>query len=94
MNMFEPEDDDRAVVEPVVVDLRIASNNQTYEEVVKDLMLEENQYLRELDMIIKVFREPFSEINDQNGKMVKNSDLLAHPAKHISATCCSFAMRI
>ncbi|XP_035214652.1 son of sevenless homolog 2-like isoform X1 [Stegodyphus dumicola] len=34
----------------------------TYDEVVKDLIHEEKQYIRDLNMIIKVFREPFAEI--------------------------------
>ncbi|GFS46474.1 son of sevenless homolog 2 [Trichonephila inaurata madagascariensis] len=34
----------------------------TYDEVVKDLIHEEKQYIRDLNMIIKVFREPFVEI--------------------------------
>lgn len=31
----------------------------TYDEVVKDLIHEERQYIRDLNMIIKVFRVPF-----------------------------------
>ncbi|KAG8175655.1 hypothetical protein JTE90_006830 [Oedothorax gibbosus] len=34
----------------------------TYDEVVKDLIHEEKQYIRDLNMIIKVFREPFVPI--------------------------------
>lgn len=34
----------------------------TYDEVVKDLIHEERQYIRDLNMIIKVFREPFDKI--------------------------------
>lgn len=34
----------------------------TYDEVVKDLIHEEKQYIRDLNMIIKVFCEPFVKI--------------------------------
>lgn len=34
----------------------------TYDEVVKDLIHEEKQYIRDLNMIIKVFRQPFVRI--------------------------------
>ena len=34
----------------------------SYEDIVKDLVLEETQYMRDLSMIIKVFRAPFVEL--------------------------------
>lgn len=57
MDMFFQDDDETIQVENMQVDL--GSTSQTYEELVKDFVLEENQYLRDLNMIIRVFREPF-----------------------------------
>jgi len=57
MDMFFQDDE-----ETMTVDNSLAEHTgptQSYEEVVKDLILEENQYLRDLNMIIRVFREPF-----------------------------------
>ena len=38
----------------------------SYEEIVKDLVLEETQYTRDLNMIIKVFRAPFIKMFDRS----------------------------
>ena len=40
-----------------VVNLENVPSPQTYDEVVKDMILDEKQYLRDLQMITKVFRE-------------------------------------
>ncbi|CAM1325467.1 SOS1 (predicted) [Pycnogonum litorale] len=38
----------------------------TYDEVVKDLIHEEKQFIRDLNMIIKVFRDPFARLSHQD----------------------------
>jgi son of sevenless-like protein len=58
MEMFSPGDE---------VSLSLTEEPQrrvslTYEEMVKDLVLEEDQYIRDLNMIIKVFRQPFAKL--------------------------------
>ena len=57
MDMFFPDDDDTMEVDDLQIDL--GSTSQSFEELIKDFMLEENQYLRDLNMIIRVFRDPF-----------------------------------
>jgi len=57
MDMFVQDDDETIEIDTQQIDL--VSTSQSYEELVKDFMLEENQYLRDLNMIISVFREPF-----------------------------------
>lgn len=55
--MFFQDDEGAMVVQENIIDQHSVS--QSYEEVLKDFILEENQFLRELNMIIRVFREPF-----------------------------------
>jgi len=57
MDMFFQDDDETIEVDNQQIDL--GNTSQSYYELVKDFVLEENQYLRELNMIIRVFREPF-----------------------------------
>lgn len=57
MEMFFQDDEGAMVVQENIIDQHSVS--QSYEEVLKDFILEENQFLRELNMIIRVFREPF-----------------------------------
>ena len=56
MDMFSQEETD---VSLPLEDEPIRRESLTYEDIVKDFILEENQYLHDLNMIIKVFRAPF-----------------------------------
>lgn len=56
MDMFSQEETD---VSLPLVDEPVRRESLTYEDIVKDFILEENQYLHDLNMIIKVFRAPF-----------------------------------
>lgn len=58
MDMFSQEEND---VSLPVVDEPIRRESLTYEDIVKDFILEENQYQHDLNMIIKVFRAPFAQ---------------------------------
>lgn len=40
----------------------VRRDSLTYEDIVKDLILEETQYMRDLSLIIKVFRDPFARL--------------------------------
>ena len=51
MDMFKQED-------AILFNDEETSTRQTYEEVVKDLILDEKQYLRDLHMITKVWKTP------------------------------------
>ena len=59
---FQDDDDDAFTVEEERVVEQIESEKKSYEDIVKDLILDETQYLRELNMIIKIFREPFIKL--------------------------------
>ena len=56
MDMFSQEEAD---VSLPPIDEPIRRESLSYEDIVKDFILEENQYLHDLNMIIKVFRAPF-----------------------------------
>ena len=60
MDMFCEDDEDMLLVEEEPIKTRV--KDLTYEQIVKDLILEEKQYLRDTNMIIKVFREPFVKL--------------------------------
>ena len=69
MDMFCEDDEDMLLVEEEPSRTRV--KDLTYEQVVKDLILEEKQYLRDTNMIIKVFREPFVKLFPKS--QVRNS---------------------
>ena len=46
----------------VVEDEPVRMEKMTYEEIVKAIIVDETQYLRDLNMIIRVFRAPFVEL--------------------------------
>jgi son of sevenless-like protein len=68
MDMFYQEEQPISAPPPAVVttaedeDLPVARASVTYEEVVKDLIHDEKQYLRDLNMITKVFREEIGKL--------------------------------
>lgn len=57
MDMFSSEED---VSLPLVEEpIGLRTEAQSYEDIVKDFIFEETQYMRDLSQIIKVFRAPF-----------------------------------
>ena len=60
MDMFFQDDEVSLGVEEELPIKR--RDSLTYEDIVKDLVSEERQYTRDLNMIIKVFREPFTKL--------------------------------
>ena len=56
--MFSQEED----VSLPLIEEPIRTDSWTYEEIVKDFIHEETQYMRDLNMIIKVFRAPFQKL--------------------------------
>ena len=59
VDMFTQEEDVTAMM---IEDEPVRRESMTYEEIVKDFIMEETQYLRDLNMIIKVFRAPFADL--------------------------------
>lgn len=62
MDMFYQDEDVALSIE----EEPISRTAGTYDEVVKDLLYEEKQFLRDLNMIIKVFRDPFARLLPRN----------------------------
>ncbi|KXJ14446.1 Son of sevenless-like 1 [Exaiptasia diaphana] len=60
MYMFHPDDMDASVEEERIDNQELL----TYEEVVREMMIVESKYIRDLNMLIKVFRAPFIEAKD------------------------------
>ncbi|XP_076464153.1 son of sevenless homolog 1-like [Babylonia areolata] len=59
VDMFTQEEDVTAMM---IEDEPVRRESMTYEDIVKDFIVEETQYLRDLNMIIKVFRAPFADL--------------------------------
>lgn len=59
MDLFFP-DSDASLSESVEMSGPDATD-MTYEKIVRDLILEEQQYYRDLNIIIRVFRAPFEQ---------------------------------
>uniref|UniRef100_A0AAY4AKB8 Uncharacterized protein n=1 Tax=Denticeps clupeoides TaxID=299321 RepID=A0AAY4AKB8_9TELE len=70
MDMFHQDEEDLSGF-PLTDDEPSASEEQTYYELVKVFMAEVRQYLRDLNLIIKVFLEPFSS----NKKLFSHHDV-------------------
>lgn len=71
MDMFHQDEEDISGF-PLMDEEPSASEAQTYYDLVKAFMAEVRQYLRDLNLIIKVFREPFAT----------NIMLFAHHVSH------------
>lgn len=79
MDMFYQDDEGGAnsLSEPPIVPTAAPRTSLTYEEVVRELMTSERQYLRDLHMIIKVFREEIIKLKaDQKELDVIFSNIL------------------
>nr|CAD7263986.1 unnamed protein product [Timema shepardi] len=68
MDMFYQDDDGGSATLQDDVDPVAPRTSLTYEEVVKDLIHDEKQYLRDLHMIIKVFREEIAKLVNNDTK--------------------------
>jgi son of sevenless-like protein len=64
MDMFFQDSDEDTTTNVAIMDdhLSVRRDSLTYEDLVKDIILEETQYMRDLSLIIKVFREPFHRL--------------------------------
>ncbi|CAH1790907.1 unnamed protein product [Owenia fusiformis] len=65
MDMFFQDDEVSFSVEEEPV----KQGSLKYEDIVKDLILEETQHVRDLNMIIKVFRDPFEKLFPKSGDL-------------------------
>nr|CAD7402582.1 unnamed protein product [Timema cristinae] len=68
MDMFYQDDDGGSAALQDDADPVVPRTSLTYEEVVKDLIHDEKQYLRDLHMIIKVFREEIAKLVNNDTK--------------------------
>lgn len=70
MDLFYQEETSNSLSNVLIPDAPITPRTSlTYEEVVKDLMHDEKQYLRDLHMIIKVFREEIAKLTSTKVKI-------------------------
>ncbi|KAK2709492.1 hypothetical protein QYM36_013224, partial [Artemia franciscana] len=65
MDLFHQDEDVSSVL---LEDEHVTGSSLTYDEVVKNLIHEEKQYLRDLHMIIKVFREQIASLVNPSSK--------------------------
>ncbi|KAJ8377615.1 hypothetical protein AAFF_G00255730 [Aldrovandia affinis] len=70
MDMFHQDEEDLSGF-PLMDEEPSVSGEQTYHDLVKTFMAEVRQYLRDLNLIIKVFREPFAS----NAKLFSHHDV-------------------
>lgn len=78
--MFHQDEEDISGF-PLMDEEPSASEAQTYYDLVKAFMAEVRQYLRDLNLIIKVFREPFAT----------NTKLFSHHVSHSIADALGFS---
>lgn len=81
MDMFHQDEEDISGF-PLIDEEPSASEAQTYYDLVKAFMSEVRQYLRHLNLIIKVFREPFAS----------NIMLFSHHVSHLIADTIGFLL--
>ncbi len=81
--MFHQDEEEDVSVSSLTLDDEDAdarTGTLTYDEVVKDMIMEETQYIRELNLIIKVFRKMFVE---ERTLFSEELSLCVHFARHI-----------